>query len=61
MNFKMFGTINPDFSGETKLSGSHHTIAFYRKGIGHFMPDGMMIGILCRTQAILLVRNLFVI
>lgn len=40
MNFKMFGTIDPDFSGETKLSGSHHTIAFYRKGIGHFMPDG---------------------
>ena len=40
MNFKMFGTIDPDLTGSTQLSGSHHTIAFYRKAIGHFMPGG---------------------
>ena len=40
MNFKAFGTLEPDFSGKTQLLGSHHTIAFYRKGIGHFMPAG---------------------
>ena len=37
---KMFGTPEPDFSGQTKLSGSHHTMAFYRKGISFFMPSG---------------------
>ena len=43
MNIKMFGTLEPDFTGATgvaSLSGSHHTLAFYRKAIGHFMPAG---------------------
>mmetsp|Transcript_7253 Transcript_7253/g.11641 ORF Transcript_7253/g.11641 Transcript_7253/m.11641 type:complete len:555 (+) Transcript_7253:2-1666(+) len=37
----MFGTLEPDFSGDKPISGSHHTLAFYRKGIGFFMPGGV--------------------
>ena len=40
MNVKMFGTLTPDFSGSSIMHGSHHTLAFYRKGIGYFMPSG---------------------
>lgn len=42
MKIKMFGTSEPDFTGGAEsLKGSHHTVAFYRKGIGYFMPGGV--------------------
>lgn len=40
MNIKMFGKLDPDLSGGTSMAGSHHTLAFYRKGIAYFMPSG---------------------
>ncbi|KAL7548370.1 hypothetical protein ACHAWF_011655 [Thalassiosira exigua] len=41
MNMKVFQTLEPDYSGATPVSGvSHHTLSFYRKSIGHFLPAG---------------------
>jgi len=39
MNVKMFGTREPDFT--KPISGSHHTLSFYRKALSFFMPGGM--------------------
>ncbi|KAL9191095.1 hypothetical protein ACHAXT_000801 [Thalassiosira profunda] len=41
MNVKAFGTEEPDYR-DPSVSGSHHTLAFWRKGLGYYMPAGQV-------------------